>query len=107
VPAGQLGVTACWREGHGEPDFRVTVPLPELGTRSLPLKDHHLLTAAARAASNVQGQVDHIRRAVEQMGAQVAVRLGLSRPFHSGPGPDMGQCWLMADGLFSFADPQP
>jgi hypothetical protein len=44
--------------------------------------------------------------AVEQMGEQVAVRLGLSRGFRSMPGRAESVCWLMADGFFSSNDPQ-
>jgi hypothetical protein len=45
---------------------------------------------------------------VDAMGAAVAVRLGLSRAFAApGVSGSSAACWLMADGFFSWSDPQP
>jgi hypothetical protein len=80
--------------------------LPDLGERSLPVKDHHLLSRAEAAAKTIEGRLAEMTRLVRAMGDRVAVRLGLTRPFQ----PEAGGaelCWLMADGFFSFSDPQP
>jgi hypothetical protein len=106
VPRERLSFNGCWREGHPEPDVRVTLPIPDLGERQATLKDHHLLARAEQAAPDLPSRLEHVRRVVAQMGDRVAVRLGLSRPFTGGAA-GQGQCWLMVDGLFSLADPQP
>jgi hypothetical protein len=41
------------------------------------------------------------------MGERVAVRLGVSRSFFPSDQRAAAKCWLMVDGLFSTADPQP
>jgi hypothetical protein len=106
VPAGAVRFRACQRQGHAEEDYRVEIHVPGLEGRQLPVKDHHLLRQAEAAAADLPGRVEALRRAVAGMGAEVAVRLGLSRPFAaSAQGADF--CWLMADGFFSLADPQP
>ncbi len=107
VPSCQICFTACQRDGALERDYRVSLPLPELGTRALPLKDHHLLRRAQAATGNLQGQVQVLNDALHQMGEQVAVRLGLSRPFQTAADRGPSMCWLMADGFFSLTDPQP
>jgi hypothetical protein len=95
------------RQGHSDTDFRVSLDWGQLAGRSLPLKDHHLLRRTEQAVPDLTGRVQALTRAVRAMGERVAVRLGVSRPFRAklqgGPGP----CWLMVDGLFSVADPQP
>src|SRR5262249_15636274 len=105
VPGRGIAFTGSQR-GGAEPDIRVTLSFPGLGVRSLPGKDHHLLARAGAAAPTLEGRLQAMTQQVRQMGEQVAVRLGLSRSFQ----PDVrgpGLCWLMADGFFSFSDPQP
>jgi hypothetical protein len=106
VPAHEVTFSVAWRDGCAEPDFRVSLPVPGLSPRILPLKDHFLLRQAETAGGNPDGQVRALQYALRQLGEQVAVRLGLSRPFSAG-GEGEGNCWLMADGFFSFSDPQP
>jgi hypothetical protein len=106
VPSNRLRFDATWRDGRFEPDIRVELPLPGLGTRWLPVKDHHLLLKAERAANDLDGRLTILNGMMQQMGEQVAVRLGLSRSFPS-QADQPGMCWLMADGFFSLSDPQP
>ena len=106
VSPGQLCFDAVWREGRFEPDIRVELPLPDLGNRSLAVKDHHLLLRTERASRDIEQRLKILDTAVQQMGEQIAVRLGLSRPF-AGGGDGCPRCWLMADGFFSLLDPQP
>jgi hypothetical protein len=106
VPAKEIVFRAWDRVGAPDRDYRVELPIPLLGRRCLAVKDHHLLRRAELASTEIAGQVKMLTYAVQQMGDRVAIRLGLSRPFHandSGP----GACWLMADGFFSLVDPQP
>jgi hypothetical protein len=105
VPSNRLRFDAVWRESRVEPDIRVEVPLPDLSNRWLPVKDHHLLLRGERAGNDLEQRVKTFHAAVQHMGEQVAVRLGLSRSFQ-GQGDQPGVCWLMADGFFSLADPQ-
>jgi hypothetical protein len=77
-----------------------------LEERWLPVKDHHLLLRAERAAPALTARVRALDQAVRAMGEQIAVRLGLSRAFQARPHEGPGLCWLMADGFFSLADPQ-
>lgn len=107
VPTRQVSFGACRRDGAAEPDFRVKLPLGELGERVLAVKDHHLLLRAQQVGPDLDRQLERLHALVAGMGEQVAVRLGLSRSFgyegaHTAPA-----CWLMADGFFSLADPQP
>jgi hypothetical protein len=96
-----------WRVGAVEPDLRVTLGLPDLNERQLPVKDHHLIRRAEAAAHDLPGRIQALHAAVQALGERVAVRVGLSRPFqgHGEAGP--GACWLMADGFFSASDPEP
>jgi hypothetical protein len=107
VPAARVRFSAVWRQGVAAPDFRVALEVAGLKGKTLAVKDHHLLERAAAVAKELGGQVDALNQAVRGMGEQVAVRLGLSRAFPGTPTRGPGQCWLMADGFFSFADPQP
>jgi hypothetical protein len=110
VPAEQISFGAYWRSGIEEPDVRVTLPIPDLGPRTLPVKDHHLLLKAGPVTPSLEKLIQGLNQTVRQMGNQVAVRLGLSRPFSPSPGnsgTDPPVCWLMADGFFSPTDPQP
>ena len=107
VPAGAIRFSVSWREGTPEPDARVSLAVPELEGRSLPVKDHFLLQRAELASSAAEGRMHALTLAVAQMGAEVVVRLGLSRGFQATPGRAESVCWLMADGFFSFSDPQP
>jgi hypothetical protein len=94
------------REGAAEAGLCVELPLRGLGPRRLMVKDHHLLRRAEEAATDPQGQAQALTEAVRQMGEQVAVRLGLARPWKPPDGDGPARCWLMADGFFSLADPQ-
>jgi hypothetical protein len=106
---GGIRFTAAVREGAGEPDCRVRLNLPGLQERTLPLKDHFLLRRAEAAGSDPNQRVRALTLAVSQMGETIAVRLGLTRPFSAveGQPSQAGRCWLMADGFFSYDDPQP
>jgi hypothetical protein len=106
VPSNQLRFSAAWREGCLEPDIRVELPFPGLGTRWLPVKDHHLLLRVERATGDLEQRVKMLNEGVQQMGEQIAVRLGLSRAFQ-GRADQPSMCWLMADSFFSLSDPQP
>src|SRR5438094_53856 len=77
----QWRVDAPWRTGSAEPAGRVELPLPDLGKRWLPVKDHHLLQKAEHASNEVARRLDILHAAVQHIGEQVAVRLGLSRAF--------------------------
>jgi hypothetical protein len=107
VPARQITFTASLREGTPAPDYRVTLGVPGLEGRTLPVKDHFLLQRAELASPSFDGRARAMVLAVQQMGSQVLVRLGLSRAFQATPARGPGLCWLMADGFFSLADPQP
>jgi hypothetical protein len=107
VQGRQVAFTASRREGTAEPDYRVTLPVPGLGLRTLPVKDHFLLRLAEKSSQDLDGQVRALTWAVRHMGDPVVVRLGLSRAFQATPGRGEGVCWLMADGFFSLTDPQP
>ena len=98
--------TASWRDGTPEADYRVSLNVPELQGCSLPVKDHFLLRRAESASSTVGGRIETLNRILADMGAEVAVRIGLSRSFQAAPGRAECACWLMADGFFSFNDPQ-
>jgi hypothetical protein len=106
VPARAIQFTVSWREGAAEPDCRACLAVPELQGRSLPVKDHFLLRRAELASDATEGRIQALMLAIAQMGEQVAVRLGLSRSFQATPGRAESVCWLMADGFFSFSDPQ-
>lgn len=107
VPARDVRFSASLREGAAEPDVRAALGIPQLGGRLLPVKDHHLLLHAASQATNLTALVRHLGEAVQAMGEQLAVRLGLSRPFANEREPAGEVCWLMINGMFSLADPQP
>ena len=105
VPAASIVFGVSYRDGAVEPDFRVQLPVPDLGTRNLPVKDHHLLLRAKAAGPDLTQQIAALQAAVRAMGDVVAVRLGLSRAFSTTDG-GAAACWLMADGFFSWSDPQ-
>ena len=107
VPRSQITFGACRRGWASEADFRVTLPIPELGQRTLPCKDHHLLARTEQNGGSLDRQLADLRNMVGCMGEQIAVRLGLSRPFQQEDSPDPPRCWLMADGFFSLENPQP
>ncbi len=106
VPAGAIRFAASWREGTPEPDYRVSLAVPDMEDCSLAVKDHFLLQRAELASSGVEGRIQALAFAIAQMGAEIVVRLGLSRSFQSTPSRAESVCWLMADGFFSFNDPQ-
>ena len=105
LPSSEVHFTALWRDGADQPDYRVSLALPDHPRRILPVKDHFLLCRAERACADIDDRLGFLADAVRQMGAQVLVRLGLSRSFPSASG-QPGRCWLMADGFFSPDDPQ-
>jgi hypothetical protein len=107
VPAGQITFRAALRDGADEPDVRVMLNIPGLEGRLLPVKDHHVLLRAEKVGERVQEINQVLNEAVREMGDPVAVRLGLSRAFPPREDCGPGYCWLMADGFFSFTDPQP
>jgi hypothetical protein len=107
VPAAAVRFTGYSRQGESEPDIRVTLSLEGFANRYVPVKDHHLLWRVEQGAGGIKGQLQSLHQTVRQMGDQVAIRLGLSRPFAPGSDLGPGYCWLMADGFFSLADPQP
>lgn len=106
VPSNQLDFAGCVRTGALEPDWRVSLPVPEMGVRQLAVKDHFLLQQASRAGNNLDQQMQALNALVRSMGERIAVRLGLSRAF---PAYDSAaaSCWLMADGFFSLSEPMP
>jgi hypothetical protein len=107
LASSAISLAASWRDGAGAPDYRVTLPVPGLGPRTLPVKDHHLLRRAEASGSSTEQLVAELNRMIRDMGAWVGVRLGLSRGFLHEGGLGLPRCWLMADGFFSMTDPQP
>ena len=103
-PADRVHFVVSAKPGR-ETDIRATIKGPGFEGRLLPLKDHFLVTRAERASPCLDGQLRFIEETVRGMGEQIAIRVGLSRPF----APDGGEarCWLMADGFFSLAEPMP
>jgi hypothetical protein len=106
VPSDEVTFTACVRAGALEPDWRVSLPVPELGVRQLSVKDHFLLQKAGQAGSDLEQQIQALNTVVRRMGPRIAVRLGLSRAFPTQEGAS-AFCWLMADGFFSLSEPMP
>lgn len=105
VPSAEVQFTALWRDGADHPDYQVSLPLPGLDRRIIPVKDHFLLCRAEKAAGDLDDRLGCLARFVREMGREVVVRLGLSRAFASAKG-SPGRCWLMADGFFCLDDPQ-
>jgi hypothetical protein len=105
VPAEQITFTVAQREGAPEPDYRASLPVRGREV-IIPVKDHFLLLHAESASPDLEDRRRALGLAVRQMGPQVVVRLGLSRPFQFSPGRSPATCSLMADGFFSLADPQ-
>lgn len=106
VPSAEVQFTALWRDGAEQPDYHVSLPLPEVGRRILPVKDHFLLCRAEKHSTDIDVQLRFLLEAVRAMGAHLVVRLGLSRALPAANG-QPGRCWLMADGFFNQEDPQP
>jgi hypothetical protein len=104
VASAEVQFTALWRDGADQPDYRVSLPLPGLDRRILPVKDHFLLCRAEKVHADIDDRLRFLVDAVRLMGTRVVVRLGLSRSFPANGQP--GRCWLMADGFFSPDDPQ-
>ncbi len=109
VDRRSLHFSGLAREGRAAPEYRVTLDVPGLGTRSLPIVDHFLQRAAEEAGPEMPTRLREIERVVGQMGERVAVRLGLTRAFAPAGATQQAvrACWLMADGFFNFDDPQP
>lgn len=105
LPSEDIQFTALWRDGAEQPDYRVSLPLAEVGRRILPVKDHFLLCRAEKHSTDIDDQLRYLTDTVRAMGTQVLVRLGLSRSFPAANG-QPGRCWLMADGFFNQDDPQ-
>lgn len=100
VPSHELFFEVSRREGAATVDARVRLKVPGVGVKLLPIKDHFLLCQAEQVAgTDPTRESKALRQAVEQMGRNIAVRLGLSRGFDTGRGER--RCWLMADGFFS------
>ena len=106
VSSQQITFFGSWCRGKEKPDFRVTLGIPGLQHLSLPVKDHSLLRRAETSSDHIVEQLQEMTRAVQQMGEWVLARLGLSRGFASHPSRLGSVCWLMADGFFSFQNPQ-
>jgi hypothetical protein len=106
VPSVQVAFSASQRQGTPEADVRVSIGVLPLANRPLPLKDHHLLLRAEQEAEHLSGLAQSLTRMVRAMGPQVAIRLGVSRPFQANAQRGPGLCWLMVDGIFSLSDPQ-
>jgi hypothetical protein len=107
VATEHLRFSWAQRDGHPETDYRVSLSAPGLDGRILPVKDHCLLLKAEQLERHNDGRVHALQRLVRAMGERVVVRLGLSRPFPADARQGEARCWLMADGFFSLADPQP
>jgi hypothetical protein len=112
VEVRQISFTAVRRQGAEDFDFRVTLDVPGLRHRWLPVKDHFLLRRAEEAGPDLNARLETVRRSVRTMGGSVALRLGLSRGFDPAGKdaprePEADRCWLMADGFFSLVNPQP
>src|SRR5262249_39254732 len=56
LPAAQVRFSVTRRDGVLEPDVRVTLPLPGLGERTMPVKDHYLLLRAEQAGAPLEAQ---------------------------------------------------
>jgi hypothetical protein len=106
VPVDRIRFEGSWRQGATEPDMRAWIPVGNLGERLVPVKDHHLLKKTEAAGSNPGKRAKMLNLLIQQMGEQVAVRLGLSRAFQGRPDGGQSLCWVMADGFFSLSDPQ-
>jgi hypothetical protein len=106
VPSDQIQLAASVRAGALEPDWRASLPVPEMGVRHLAVKDHFLLQQASRSGTNLEQQIQAMNALIRRMGERVAVRLGLSRAFPARDG-ESASCWLMADGFFSLREPLP
>ncbi len=98
VPSHEIWFDASQREGAAEPDVRARLRVPGVGTKLLPVKDHHLLCHAERSAADALGRARVMRETILKMAPTIAVRVGLSRGYDSGRGER--RCWLMADGFF-------
>jgi hypothetical protein len=100
-----ISINAFQLDGTAEPDVYATLRIQGVLMRRMKVKDHHLLLKAEQGAKSVSDLGDRVRSAIRAMGDQVAVRLGLAREFQKSP-EDQARCYLMADGFFSFTDPQ-
>lgn len=109
VDRRSLAFSGVQREGRAGPDYRVTLDVPGLGSRCLPVVDHFLLKSAELAGEEMPSRLRELERLIGQMGERIAVRLGLTRPYapNGTSQPAARVCWLMADGFFSMDDPQP
>jgi hypothetical protein len=106
VPFDRIRFEGASRLGAQEPDMRVWLPIDDLGDRLLPEKDNRVFKRCEAGGTSVTERANRLNRYIEQMGGKIAVRLGLSRAFQGRPSGQKGVCWLMADGFFSFSNPQ-
>src|SRR5262245_57352930 len=63
--------SACSRTGAAEPDIRVKIAAAGLQDRTIPVKDHFLLSDAEKATSDLEGQLRSLSAAIVAMGPQV------------------------------------
>jgi hypothetical protein len=107
VPRDRIAFTVERKPGTAELLYRVKLHVPGLQDYLLPLKDHFLIERVRQAAATVEGQWQALTSMVGEMGQRVAVRVGLSRAYSATGKDEDAACWLMADGFFSTANPQP
>ena len=106
MASGRIRFEGSQRLGTAAPDMRVWLPIPGLGDRLLSVKDHHLLGKTDSAGDNPGERAKMLNLLIQQMGKQIAVRVGLSRAFSSRADGSQRFCWLMAAGFSSLDDPQ-
>jgi hypothetical protein len=106
IASSEIRFSVLRRAGAAGADVRVDLGSSGLSGHWLAVKDHLLLLQAEQATTTPAGLQGSLSRAVTRMGPRLAVRLGLSRAFLGKSGEGAAMCWLMADGFFSFADPQ-
>jgi hypothetical protein len=107
VPRDCIAFSVYMRPDKSEPLYRVRLDVDGLREYVLPLKDHCLLGRVQQMAVKLDVQRDVLAHLVGEMGQQVAVRVGLSRAYSAIGKEEDAVCWLMADGFFSLANPQP
>jgi hypothetical protein len=105
VPSARIRFEAVWRAGATHSGVRICLTIPNVGERVLPVKDHFLLQRSEAAGGTPGDRGNLLNLLIKQMDEQIAVRLGLSRAFQSRAS-GTGVCWLMADGFFSFRNPE-
>jgi hypothetical protein len=107
VRQNEIELFADQRPDKPGPNYRVRLHVPELAGLVLPFKDHFLMARAEQAAPTETGRLQTLKRAIAEMGETVIVRIGVTRPYAQPGSSSLPVCWLMADGFFSWNDPQP